>query len=194
MFLFSVECRVWKGRNLNLRWLQRTVFTCFIIFHILCHFKVNWTDRNLLKGKYSKSYQKDEERGLFTKIYLIRMNRCDWKELLSCGSSQGCFWLNQPDASWGFNNCLSSWKESFGLLIVLLSPPRPCSLVKTASRGRMDGCWLSVPSVVTFRGTLMQWDITQPGSTRRATAKARTQLLRIYHPYKRPLPLTAEQE
>lgn len=40
----------------------------------------------------------------------------------------------------------------------------------------------------------MQWDITQLGSTRRATAKARTQPLRIYHPNKRPLPLGAMQE
>ncbi|CAK6971537.1 hypothetical protein KUCAC02_002164%2C partial [Scomber scombrus] len=41
---------------------------------------------------------------------------------------------------------------------------------------------------------MMQWDITQLGSTRRATAKARTQPLRIYHPNKRPLPLGAMQE
>ncbi|KAM7424604.1 hypothetical protein PAMA_000792 [Pampus argenteus] len=52
----------------------------------------------------------------------------------------------------------------------------------------------SVPSVVTFSRTLMQWDITQLGSTRRATAKARTQPLRIYHPNKRPLPPGATQE
>lgn len=52
----------------------------------------------------------------------------------------------------------------------------------------------SVPSVVTFSRTLMQQDITQLGSTRRATAKARTQSLWIYHPNKRPLLLEAMQE
>lgn len=40
----------------------------------------------------------------------------------------------------------------------------------------------------------MQWDITQLGSTRRATAKARTQPLRIYHVNERPLRRGAMQE
>lgn len=45
----------------------------------------------------------------------------------------------------------------------------------------------SFPSAVTFSGTLMQWDITSFGSTRRATAKARTPPPWIYHANKRPV-------
>ncbi|KAI9535840.1 hypothetical protein NQZ68_039872 [Dissostichus eleginoides] len=52
----------------------------------------------------------------------------------------------------------------------------------------------SIPSGVTFSGTLMQWDISLLGSTRQATAKARTQPLWIYHPNKRPLPGEATVE
>ncbi|KAI4830540.1 hypothetical protein KUCAC02_002164, partial [Chaenocephalus aceratus] len=47
---------------------------------------------------------------------------------------------------------------------------------------------------VTFSGTLMQWDISLLGSTRQATAKARTQPLWIYHPNERPLPGEATVE
>lgn len=51
-----------------------------------------------------------------------------------------------------------------------------------------------VPSVVTFSRTLMQWDITQLGSTRQATATARTQPRWIYHANKLPLLRAATQE
>lgn len=75
------------------------------------------------------------------------------------------------------------------------SHPWSSSLVK--ARRPIPG-WIAsgspVPSVVTFSGTLMQWDITQLGSARRATAKARTQPLWIYHINKRPLPRGTTQK
>lgn len=88
----------------------------------------------------------------------------------------------------------TSTKESFGFSIVLPPPPSPVALLNQCPVPGWIAASSSVPSVVTFSGTLIQWDITQLGSTRRATAKARTQPLWIYHPNKRPLPRGATQE
>lgn len=82
-------------------------------------------------------------------------------------------------------------KESFGLLIVLPFSPALLSLRPCPRWIAATSC---APSVVTFSGTLMQWDIAQLGSTRQATAKARTQPLWIYHANKLPLPRAATQE
>lgn len=74
------------------------------------------------------------------------------------------------------------------------SSPTPVALLSLCPVPGWIAASSSVPSVVTFSGTLMQWDITQLGSSRRATAKARTQPLWIYHANKRPLPRGATQE
>lgn len=112
-------------------------------------------------------------------------------------SSQGCFWLKQLVQMRKMpadDSTTISLPQSFGVLIVLLPLPSPVALLRLCPIPGWIATSSSVLSVVTFSGTLMQWDIAQFGSTRRATAKARTQPLWIYHPNKRPLPRGATQE
>lgn len=116
-------------------------------------------------------------RKKFSRLFLIKTTRSD-----------------EEDAGRWFDNHLSSTKGSFGALIVLLPLPSHAALLSPCPVPGWIATSSSVPSVVTFSGTLMQWDIAQLGSTRRATAKARTQPLWIYHPNKRPLPCGATQE
>lgn len=112
-------------------------------------------------------------------------------------NSQGCLWLNQLG-----RRCQPKVQQPSVFLKRKLwvtycstsPPPQPLALLSPCPVTGWIAASSSVPSVVTFSRTLMQWDITQLGSTRRATAKARTQPLRIYHPNKRPLPLGAAQE
>ena len=92
----------------------------------------------------------------------------------------------RPDGSRYFNNRK--------LWVTFCSPPSSVALLNQCPVPGWIAASSSVASVVTFSGALIQWDITQLGSTRRATAKARTQPLRIYHPNKRPLPRGATQE
>lgn len=112
---------------------------------------------------------------------------------IKCKISQGCFWLSKVVQERQFNSRISHVKKSSECLFSLFL----LSLGALLSSCPVSG-WIvagsSVPSAVTFSRTLMQWDITQAGSTRRATAKARTPPLRIYHPNKRPLPTRATQE